>query len=59
MPTHSKAEHNLMEGIAHGWKPSHMKGKKPPSKKVAMEMVDADDAKAMVHELRRGGKKND
>lgn len=40
MPSTSKAQHNLMEGIAHGWKPSGMK--KAPPKSVARDFVEAD-----------------
>jgi hypothetical protein len=40
MPSTSKAQHNLMEGIAHGWKPSGMK--KAPPKSVAKDFVEAD-----------------
>jgi hypothetical protein len=32
-----------MEGIKHGWKPSNLKN--PPSKAVATEMANADEAK--------------
>ena len=42
MPSKSKAEHNLMEMIAHGGKPSNGKG---PSKAVAQEFVKADTGK--------------
>lgn len=44
MPSKSQAQHNLMAGIAHGWKPSGMKH--PPSKKVARKFMKADMAKA-------------
>jgi hypothetical protein len=40
MPSTSKAQHNLMEGIAHGWRPSGMK--KVPPKSVAKDFVEAD-----------------
>jgi hypothetical protein len=40
MPSTSKAQHNLMEGIAHGWRPSGMK--KAPPKSVAKDFVEAD-----------------
>jgi hypothetical protein len=39
MPSESKAQHNLMAGVAHGWKPD--KAKAPP-KKVAKEYSEAD-----------------
>lgn len=35
MPYASQAQRRLMEGIAHGWKPSNMKN--PPSKAVAQK----------------------
>jgi hypothetical protein len=40
MPSESRAQHNLMEGIAHGWHPSGMK--KAPPKSVAKDFVEAD-----------------
>lgn len=40
MPSTSQAQHNLMEGIAHGWKPSGMK--KTPPVKVAKDFAAAD-----------------
>lgn len=40
MPSTSKAQHNLMEGIAHGWKPSGMK--KAPPVSVAKDFAAAD-----------------
>lgn len=42
MPSKSQAQHNYMEGIAHGMKPKSGKG---PSKAVAEEFVKADQAK--------------
>lgn len=41
MPSKSPAQHRLMEGIAHGWKPKGMKG---PPVSVAKEFVAADKA---------------
>jgi len=45
MPSKSKAQANLMRGVAHGWKPDRIKGG-GPSKAVAKEFVAADQAKA-------------
>ena len=42
MPSRSMRQHRLMEGIAHGWKPTGMK--KPPPKSVATEFAKADRA---------------
>lgn len=39
MPSQSRAQHNYMEGIAHGMKPRDGKG---PSKEQAEEFVEAD-----------------
>lgn len=39
MPSKSQAQHNLMEGVAHGWKPSGMKA---PPVSVAKEFSAAD-----------------
>jgi hypothetical protein len=40
MPFKSPAQRRLMEGINHGWVPDRIK--RPPSKQVAAEFVDAD-----------------
>lgn len=48
MPSKNKKQHNLMEMIAHGGKPSGGKG---PSPKVAKEFVAADKGKTFA----RGG----
>jgi hypothetical protein len=40
MPSVSRSQQRLMEGIKHGWKPTGMK--RPPSKKVAADFVAAD-----------------
>lgn len=40
MPSSSRAQHNFMQAIAHGWKPSGMKH--PPSMTVAQDFVKAD-----------------
>lgn len=48
MPSKSKAQANLMAGIAHGWKPTGMKN--PPSKAVAKEF-NAADAKQHMNPL--------
>jgi len=43
MPSESKAQHNFMEGVAHGMKPNRRgHGGKAPSVKVAKEFVAAD-----------------
>jgi hypothetical protein len=42
MPSKSKAQAKLMRAVAHGWKPTGMKG---PSKEVAKEFVKADQKK--------------
>ena len=42
MPSKSQAQHNLMEGVAHGWKP---RGGKAPPVKVAKEFAAADKGK--------------
>lgn len=44
MPSESRPQHNLMEGIEHGWKPSGMPGKKLPPVSVARDFVAADKA---------------
>jgi len=49
MPSVSKKQHNYMEMIAHGGKPSGGKG---PSVAVAKEFVKADTGK----KFRRGGR---
>jgi len=50
MPSVSQKQHNLMEMVAHGGKPSSGKG---PTKAVAKEYVDADRMKAQAHALRK------
>ena len=42
MPSKSQSQHNLMEGVAHGWKPGGMKA---PPVSVAKEFVAADKGK--------------
>ena len=55
MPYASKSQEHLMEGIAHGWKPTDMKH--PPSKAVADKFHSEDKAarkkRMMVAALRR------
>ena len=54
MPYASASQRRLMEGIAHGWHPTHMKH--APSKAVAQEFHRADKAerkrKAMARALK-------
>jgi hypothetical protein len=58
----SQAQHNLMAGVAHGWRPDQVKA---PSVKVAQEFTQADKGKkfgsqerarqmAQAQALRRG-----
>lgn len=42
MPSRSKKQARLMRAVAHGWKPTRIKG---PSRKVAREFVAADQAR--------------
>lgn len=42
MPSVSAKQHQLMEAVAHGWKPTQMKG---PPVSVAKEFVAADKGK--------------
>lgn len=50
MPSKTVAQHNLMEGIARGWKPDKVKG---PPVGVAKEFVAADKKSAVIKALRR------
>ncbi len=43
MPYASESQRRLMEGIAHGWKPSGMKD--PPSKAVARKFTEHSEGK--------------
>lgn len=49
MPMAPGPQTRLMEGIAHGWKPTGMK--KPPSKAVAKEFVAAGTKKPSVKHI--------
>ena len=43
MPSTSKAQHNMMAAVAHGWKPKGgWKGGHGPSKAVAKEFMSED-----------------
>jgi hypothetical protein len=55
MPSESRAQHNLMEGIAHGWHPSGMK--KAPPKSVAKDFVEADKEAGLPPEERQEGQR--
>ncbi len=46
MPSKTQKQHNLMEMVAHGGKPTKVKGGGPP-KAVAEEFVQADKGKKM------------
>lgn len=48
MPSKSKKQEKLMKAVAHGWKPTGIKG---PSQEVAQEYAKADQKKK---EKRRG-----
>ena len=54
MPSKSQKQHNLMEGIAHGWKPTGMH--KGPPVKVAKEFAAADKASGKFKGHKKGGK---
>lgn len=51
MPSVTKAQHDLMVAVAHGWKP---KGVKVPSVKVAKEFLSADRAAGRFQGKKRG-----
>jgi hypothetical protein len=51
MPSVSKKQHNLMQAVAHGWKPKYQKG---PSKAVAEEFLAADKREGKYQGKRRG-----
>ena len=52
MPSKSKKQAKLMRAVAHGWKPSRMKG---PTRAVAKEFVDADKRRDNVTGYQFGG----
>lgn len=52
MPSKSKKQARLMRAVAHGWKPSRIKG---PTRAVAKEFVKADKRREGVKGYQRGG----
>lgn len=64
MPSTSKKQAKLMRAVAHGWKPTRIKG---PTRKVAREFVAADQARdryalggfvgPLAQAAQRGGKR--
>lgn len=52
MPSKSKKQAKLMRAVAHGWKPSRIKG---PTRKVAKEFMKADMRREGVKGYQRGG----
>lgn len=52
MPSKSKKQAKLMRAVAHGWKPSRIKG---PTRTVAKEFVSADERRGEVDGYRYGG----
>jgi len=52
MPSKSKKQAKLMRAVAHGWKPSRIKG---PTRAVAKEFVDADKRRDNVTGYQFGG----
>lgn len=52
MPSKSKKQAKLMRAVAHGWKPSRIKG---PTRTVAKEFVDADKRRDEVTGYQFGG----
>lgn len=51
MPSSSAKQHNFMEAVAHGWKPSQEKG---PSVAVAKDFVAADKGSSMDEHAIKG-----
>lgn len=52
MPSVTKAQHDFMVAVAHGWKP---KGRKVPSVRVAKEFVAADKRAGRFQGKKAGG----
>jgi hypothetical protein len=52
MPSKSKKQARLMRAVAHGWKPSRIKG---PTRAVAREFVNADKRSKKVQNFNFGG----
>lgn len=51
MPYASESQRRLMEGIRHGWTPSHLRH--PPSKAVAQKFHDADRMRGEYRKRKR------
>lgn len=57
MPSVSKRQARFMAAIAHGWKPSGMKGRSLPSRRVARDFNKADKKSGMLKRAMRGRKR--